>query len=306
MKLLECFPYTIDDMILNRTHAENIYNMMKTKDMNILLTGVNGSGKKTMIQCVMNSLFPKDLISNAEVKTTEINDDNLIYKHSNNYFEINCHTIKQQSKNSIVLLLKDICSNYSLNIDTLQLNKMYIIVQNIDSLNKSVQFSIRRIIEKYCDTSVFLFTSSKINNIDDSIKSRFFCYRLPLKKEDIADLMKQKLNISKKIKQSNILDTFLDIEKNKSKIHDCYINIIAFIRGTKSLSKMKESLHELLSYNIDYTQIIKNIIKKLNVKDHLKSMNIWEVSSHVNYMCLTSSKILICLEYFIVKVKTCI
>ena len=127
MKILEYFPENLEDIIYNKKHALNLYHLLKHKDTNILLYGIQGSGKKTLVQCVMNTLFPNIKISTSNIVTKIINDDILIYKHTNNFFEINCHTIKQQSKNSIIYLLKEICGNFTMNSQSLELQKIFII-----------------------------------------------------------------------------------------------------------------------------------------------------------------------------------
>lgn len=302
MKILECFPENVDNLVYNKQHGLNLYNLLKPKDTNVLLYGMKNCGKKTLIQCVMNSLFPNMKISVNNVLTKVINDDTMIYKHTNNFFEINCHTIKQQSKNSIIILIKEICENFSINLENFKLQKLYIIIHNLDTLSKIVQNSLLCIIEIYNNSSVFIITTSKINNIEQSLQSRFFMYRLPYNKSDLCCMMK-----NMKIHNENVLDVLLKHDANINKtstLNECYNVLKDFIKGkNKNILNMKNALHELLSYNIDYLQIIKNIISIINVKNNIK---LWKLASEVNIQCINCSKTLICLEYFVLKARTCI
>jgi len=307
MKILKCFPENLENLVYNKTHALNLYNLLKPKDTNVLLYGIKGCGKKTLIQCVMNTLFPRMKISCNHIITRIINDDTMIYKHNNNYFEINCHTIKQQSKNSVVILIKEICGNFSINVENLELQKIYIIIHNMDILSKVVQNSLLRIIEIYNNTSIFIITTSKINHIEQSLQSRLLMYRLPYDKNELCCMMKN-MNINANVSiSSNVLDVLLESDINKtSKINQCYNILKDFIKGNiKNILKMKDALQELLSYNIDHIDIIKNIVLKIKV-NVINSMKLWCLASEVNIQCLNSSKTLICLEYFVVKARTCI
>ena len=299
MKILDCFPETVDNLVYNKSHALNLIDLLKDKDTNVLLYGIKGCGKKTLIQSIMNTLFPTMKISCTNIITKVINDDIMIYKHNNNYFEINCHTIKQQSKNSIIFLIKEICGNFSINLENFGLQKIYIIIHNLDMLSKTVQNSLLRIIEIYNNSSIFIITTSKINCIEESLISRFFMYRLPYDKNDLCCMLKNtSINTS-----TNVLDTLLENNGN-NKINECYNTLKDFIKGNiKNVLKMKDALQELLSYNIDYLQIIKTIISKLNLKNNSK---IWCLASEVNLQCISCSKTLVCLEYFVVKARTCI
>jgi len=272
---------SLENLPFNHEHATILKNIISEKSLNLILYGPKSSGKKLLIQCIFNSLYPNDKISKIPVSSIKINEETIIYKRNNTLLEINCDTIKQQSKNNLIHFIKQTCSSYSINSDTLKLDKIYIILHNFHLLNKFLQLSLRCIIEKYSNSSIFILTSSKINNIDYSIQSRSFCYRLPLSLEF------QMYNLS-------FYNTKLD------SIHNAYVFIKDFIKFNKNFQKMKDSLYELLSYNIDYIQIIKNIIKYCKTDDISISINLFHHAHNADLMCVSASKKLICLEYFII------
>lgn len=270
---------SLEDLPFNKEHASILKNIIAEKSLNLILYGPKASGKKLLINCIFNSLFPFDKISNIPVSFIKINEETIIYKRNNILLEINCDTIKQQSKNNLIYFIKQTCSSYSINSDTLKLDKLYIILHNFHLLNKSLQLSLRCIIEKFSNTSLFILTSSQFNSIDHSIQSRSCCYRLPL-------------SLEIKMYNLSLYNTKLD------SIHNAYVSIKDFIKFNKNFQKMKDSLYELLSYNIDHITIIKNILKYCKT-EHV-SINLYHHAHNADLMCISASKILICLEYFII------
>jgi DNA polymerase III delta prime subunit len=55
-----------------------------------------------------------------------------------------------------------------------------IILHNIDCMSKLAQLSLRRIVEQYHKTTLFLFTSTSMSRVQESIQSRLFAIRCPM------------------------------------------------------------------------------------------------------------------------------
>lgn len=315
MLSVNIFPNDIEDIQVNKTTAEQVYNILKGMDMHLMLYGYRGMGKKTIIQSVFNSLFPDDKINECPIKNYEGDNstDVIPIKMSSNYVEINCNLIRNQSRNSILDIMKDICKNYVFGLDG-NIHKRYMIIHDLDILSVNLQFSMRRIMELYTETVVFVFTTSAYNRMIDAFKSRCLCLRVSIDKNNILDLMKKmgvaKRSMQAKLKNNDtILESFLDID-NLHKNNESYKLISDFIKGKSGISAIdaKRMLHNIMSTNVNYDIIIKNIVKNLKV-DKMKPQKICDVHkaiSDADIMCINGSKIVICLEYLMFRLKNII
>lgn len=312
MLSVNIFPNDIEDIQINKTTAVQVHDLLKGMDMHLMLYGYRGMGKKTIVQCAFNTLFPDDKISECPIKNYEGDNstDIIPIKMSSNYVEINCNLIRNQSRNSILDLMKDICKNYVFGTDG-NIQKRYMIIHDLDILSINLQYSMRRIMELYTDTVVFVFTTSAFNKIIDAFRSRCLCLRVTADKNNILDLMK-KMGIAKRSMQAKlrnndtILESFLDIDNIQGN-NESYKLMSDFIKGKNGITvtDTKQTLHNVMSMNVDYNIIIKNIMKLLKIEKMKpeKICEMHEAISEADIMCVNGSKIVICLEYLIFKLK---
>lgn len=315
MLSVKIFPDDIHNIRINKDLARQVFDLLKGMDIHLMLYGFRGTGKKTIVQCVMNSLFPDDKISECPIKTFDgdTSSDVIPIKMSSNYVEINCNLIRNQSRNNILDLMKNVCKNYVFGNDG-HIQKRYMIIHDIDILNVNIQYSLRRIMELYTETVVFVFTTSAFNKIIDAFKSRCACLRVPMNKSDITDLMKD-MGIAKRTTQAKLrrkdtmLETFLDID-NIAPNDTSYKLLSDFIKGKSDVTAAdaKQTMHNIMSLNINYDIIMKNVLSLLNI-GKMKPEKIHEICtavSEADIMCIQGSKIVICLEYFMFKLKSII
>lgn len=295
-------------MTINKTHAEQVMNLLKHMDMHVLLYGVKGVGKKTIIQSVFNSLFPDDKISECAIKHYEVDkNESIPIKMTSNYIEINCNLIRNQSRVNVLEFIKDMSKNYVFGPDGF-IRKRFIILHDIDILSVNIQYSLRRILEQYTDTVVFVFTTSSFNKIIDAFKSRTVCLKIGLNREDIAETLKRTLNVTKRTTQAKLrnyddmISVFLDMDGISPNANN-YTLVCDFIRNKHdNVVDMKQSLHDILSTNVTPETIIKNILKTLKIPK-TKIQQVYELASSVDVMCVNGSKVVITLEYFVFKLK---
>lgn len=304
-------PENIEDSKINTCHMYKIYELLKTKDTNIILHGSKGCGKKTILQCIFDTMFPYNKISKCDVKKCEdIKNEYIYFKTTNDYFEIFCDSLKNTAKSHIISILKNVCSNFALSNDC-DLNKRYIIIHDIDKLNSNIQFSLRTIFEKSFNTSIFIITTSNYNSVLDALKSRMLCYRIPFPKKDLLLLM-ESMEITKNkthsiLKQYNTVHDVLFYHDKSLPKKMNYVNILKFLSNKETFMKMKDSLHELLSYNICTIKIMKHIIQNLpKGLNRFQYIEIITLANETDVMINNSSKHAICMEYFVVKLKNII
>ena len=300
MKVLDVFPENVEDMKLNRIHGERVMKILEPLDMNILLYGCKDSGKKTIIQCVMNSMFPFSKISECNMVSTN-DDEKLVYKLNNYYIEINCNSVRSKNKQTIINLIKNFCSSLSFGDDG-KLHKRIIIIHDLDILHRQIQFSMRRLMEIY-DTCVFVFTTCKMNNFIDSMQSRCLCYRLPYEKDDVCELFK-KMKIQK-APEDGVLKSLLKVD-NANFINLNYKIITDFItKKPNNINQLRNALYDILSCNIECTEVMKTILVNLNLGKYSndKQIKITILAADTDLMNLSGSKDIINLEYFVIGCK---
>lgn len=301
MKILELLPNSIDEMNINKEHAQNIYKILEPLDLSIVLYGIKDSGKKTIVQCVMNTFFPHRKISEEPMIVSSNDDDKMMYKLNNYYIEINCNSVRSKNKQNILNIIKNYCSTLSFGDDGI-LRKRILIIHDIDILHRQIQYSLRRLMELY-DTCIFIFTTKRINKLLDSLQSRCVCYRLPLNTSDISDIFKG-LKINKK-PEDGISKSLIKLDNaNFNMIH--YKTINDFItKKPMNIPNMRNALYEILSCNGTHPEIIHNIIShlKLNKSPIDIVHRVHELASRVDMMCVQGSKDIINLEYFVICCK---
>ena len=296
MKILELLPENISEMKINKIHAESIMKLLEHMDMSIILYGVKDSGKKTIIQCVMNTLLPHCKISECPVTSSSNEEEKVLYKLNNYYIEINCNSVRSKNKQSILNIIKRFCSSMSFGDDG-NLRKRIVIIHDIDILHKQIQYSLRRLMEVYT-TCIFIFTTCSINKIIDSLQSRCSCYRLPINKKDISELLS---DVS--IKDNGISNTLLAYDGINYNINNYKVLIDFINKNTISIPTMRNSLYDILSCNIKHNEIIKHIVSNLKFKTPEIQHKIIELAADVDIMCIEGSKDIINLEYFVISCK---
>jgi predicted GTPase len=106
-----------------------------------------------------------------------------------------------------------------------------------------------------------------------------------------------------------ILESFLNIDNIQGN-NESYKTMSDFIKGKNdiTITDAKQTLHNVMSLNVDYHIIIKNIMKFLKIEKMKpeKICEIHEAISEADIMCVNGSKIVICLEYLIFKLKNII
>ena len=167
--------YKIFFFICNKNHS------------NIIIYGKKGSGKSLLIKTILKDKY--------EGKPLMKKNDNYSYKEHTNYYLFNCTSI--QKKVTFTEYIKDIVKTY----DYYNGQCKYIILDQFEKLNETMQNILKVIIEKAYFTCKFIIITNKYNKILPAIKSRCISIRIPEPSQYdklfyMSTLLKHKFSIS--------------------------------------------------------------------------------------------------------------
>lgn len=159
--------------------------LLKTDNTNILLSGDYNSGKSTIINTVFHEYFY-----------------NIPYsEYNNNILYIN--NITDQGINYYRNEVKSFCQIRS----NIAGKKKMILMDDIDLINEQSQQIFRNFIDKYSNNVFFIASTSNIQNVIDSLQTRFIILKLePFKKSTV-------MNIVNKIKTNEQISLDIDAEE---------------------------------------------------------------------------------------------
>jgi len=170
-------PYKFEDIISNEQNISILKNMIANESLpNLLFHGTSGTGKTSTIMTIAKELYKNNL--NLMVMKLDASDDRGI--------------------NSVRADIKGFAEKNNM----FQKGVKLIILDEADSMTFDAQFALRRIIEKYSDTTRFCLICNYENKIIPAIRSRCANFRFnPIKKEEIIKTLtliakNEKLNIS--------------------------------------------------------------------------------------------------------------
>ena len=104
-------PVYIDDFQIHLNLKQKLNILSKNDISNILLYGLNGSGKLTIAKCLINSYYKQNIITKKNI--IKINAKELKFISSDYHFEIILN--KYFNKKNFNKLLKFLCSNNEIN-----------------------------------------------------------------------------------------------------------------------------------------------------------------------------------------------
>jgi replication factor C subunit 2/4 len=183
-------PRTIKDIVMDDIINREIKNIIKNKDIpNMILTGTPGIGKTTTLLCIARELYGK--YAKDAVLELNASDDRGI-----------------QSINSIVLNFCNYLLPYDTNKDCIYAKHKLIIFDEADNMTDKALPIISMLMDKYHETTRFVFTCNVSSKIIESIQSR--CKILRFSRLSVDFIKKRLIDICK---QENIKYKDLALEE---------------------------------------------------------------------------------------------
>jgi len=270
-------------------HKE-LYEKVFKKDFldnltHLIIHGKNGSGKRTLINCIINELYGKIVTEKIlfEVNTYGNKIDEILLEKSQYHI-----IVKPNNSAFDRYVLQDVIKNFAQIIipnEQNSYNYKLVIIDSIDKLSRQAQNALRRTMEEFMGNCKFVFICYNLHRIIDPLKSRCSLVSLPNPTEDdifeslfhISVLENKKISIgrlndlSKKadgdIKQGIWLleyymhKIYIKNELNWYKFGDLIINEI--ISGKINLSRLRELNYQIYMSNIDMNELIIYLLDNL-------------------------------------------
>lgn len=292
--------YKINDFCFNQRIVENLDNIIKVVKKtsnyneipNLLLYGLPGSGKKSLVDYFIFNLFDCQKTDNiikfkTDIFETEINKH--LYKFLISEYFIFIHKLDTPNDK---IIIQQIIKSY-VSKQTIDNNIKFIILEDVDDLSFYAQMSLRRTMEIYNKRCKFILMS-KTNNILDPLKSRCINFRVPRpnNEEMVKVCEKFKQEFKKKKKEFNYQIISELINKSDNKISLLMLNISSYLYDYKNSDEIKydeiidnlmdgeilnfglirSEIIEMLKLNLETTEIISKIFYKLQEKitDNIK------------------------------------
>ena len=262
-------PQKIDEIISHDQNIETIKKMLKGGSLpHLLFHGTPGTGKTSLILALANELYGNN--KNLMMLKLDASDDRGI------------NSVREEIK------------GFAEKINMFHKGVKLIILDEADSMTFDAQFALRRIIEKYSETTRFCLICNYENKIIPAIRSRCANFRFsPIKNNHINEKLKY-ICSQENIKYENgVLDTIsllskgdlrksinflqsLSLQSNFITVNLCYKTA-----GVPSNEEVDTLVNMLLNKNILFDECLKNINEKITNKGYSLSIVLKELVLYI-------------------------
>jgi len=277
-------PKSVDNIFFNKSIYEMLKIMAEDDSIpHLLFYGKKGCGKKTMVNIFMHLLFGDSINNVRKVQyniSSSCNNDDSIEEFTQSFHHI---LIEPTGNNHDRYLIHDIIKLYLSKIGYNVIKSKHkfklIVINNVDIMSESVQFSLRRTIEQYSNDCRFILIANSISKVVEPLSSRCKC--IGIKSPDLNEIIdysyfiSQKENIDLSLDQlAYIIQQYNGDIKNILWRLDLYKLNYIYIEEIKSLFKIIQDNFNLINIDFNYDTYItelelynnenKFIIKNIN------------------------------------------
>lgn len=276
----------LNNLNFKNKYVQNLVNFNVEDMPNLLFFGHKGCGKTTKIYAFLNTIL-NDKVYN--LKNVEIELDKKIFKYRSSIYHIEIDSLELLNNERFFFqnFLKEYVSTRNIGLDMPKI----IILLNAHKINKNSLLMLRKIIETNYISSKYIFETSNINFLPETLLTRFLSLRISSpKREEIEDLFtniikKNKIKFGKKI-----LNSIIDVDKNYSLFYNLNNIFCAFNYYIKTNELFINNYHKLINEiiviiinkktNFEIIYILKSICEKIFINCY----DVHELIFNINYI----------------------
>lgn len=308
----------LKNIMRTKGNDPNKYSLRYQEMPNLLIYGPTGSGKKTLINLLLEDIFDEQ-VHNVKKVTYQITG----YGNSNESVQIyqsNYHIIIEPSNSGFdKYLIQEIVKSYAeetiLKVHDCKTPFKVVLINNIDNLSYYAQTSLRCTMEKYHKTCKFILCGYQSSKIIDPLRSRCLNIRIPRPSNNelyqiiFNTACTERINIDQnemnnivRLSERNIKKALWMLElynsgiKNydlqwKKNINNIIVIICNFNRKPSHLTynsniiyRIREILYTVFITNVNGNQIITELLSSLfNCVDQFNSILFSEIIQIFGY-----------------------
>ena len=316
------------DKFINKDIALMMKRFTIDTILNTIVYGKNNSGKKTIVDALLNHLFDTDISLQKKLESTELkignNKVDIDYITSPYHFEINLYEYGLYDSDIITDFIYNIVKYKSMN----QFPYRVLVINHFDRITRLAQLKLMKIMEKCYSTCRIILICEELNNLISSFYSRCFLLRIPLAKRSeiknyISHISKSKHKFTQSQQQrmlnqsnndmyllNNIMSAMVANPKfNYSKMEDINRDIQKIYRLIEipniiSIIEIRSICYNLLLLNFPmkdlFTKICDHYIQRIDEKNRLEFL---EFSAQTNSDMNKIEHDIISIEYLILMLK---
>lgn len=285
-------PTKISEFRFNRDIMEKLISIASNEDIpHIIISGPAGSGKKTIVNKFLESLYDKNINNLSRIKYSVSGSST---KKDVEILQSDYHIIIESTNtNHDKYILQEIIKRYAMHksFNIFQTNRKFktIVIHNIENLSNNSQAALRRTMELYAKSCRFVMVCNNLSKVFDPLRSRCitFCVSSPSRAniEDVVSyiafmeqisLSNEKLNFilencQDKLKRAIwMLDAIrLDSESSIqldsifSRIVELMIEVKPTSNVIKIFDEIRDHVYTILISNINGSEIITVLLDQL-------------------------------------------
>lgn len=323
-------PNCFDDFRFHKYEAEQVKKLISNDNFpHLLIYGVRGSGKRTLVRALLNELFgPNAAKLKMEVKMFETNSGKKIMQNLlSSAFHIEVNPSENGFYDRIVVqeLLRDIGTTQPISKKPFRV----VVINEADRLTREAQQSLRRTLEKYVSTCRVILISECSSRIIPALKSRCLMLRneAPSVEQIVSTMQGILLEEKHSLNQDQLEQIGHNCEQNvrrailllqaynfntsqfakvqfkwEDKIEDLAKKLTT-TQSVKQVAEIRAMLYDLQVHLIPNEIILRTLFKKLCeycLDDDMKSKLI-SILAEVNHRMSLGTKPIVHLEFFCVK-----
>lgn len=279
-------PFSPIDFVFNRQAWLHLAAIAASDDMpHLLITGPPGSGKKTMLQHLLRTMFGSS-VEDVQVNNYKITSSGNNTKKMVPIMQSDHHIVVQPNNNNFDrYIIQDVITQYARRVPLrgFVANRSFraVVINGIDRVSRQAQMSLRSTMEYYSRQCRLIMSCTSSQKVLKQLRSRCFC--IALRAPTIEDVqlcvarailmckLPRELLCMTTVRTRDLREAFRQLEAMRwgapfKTSYDTQITeIIQLIieRNSANVSEIRAAFYELMITNFTGSQIITSIVDEL-------------------------------------------